>query len=75
MVFLEAFCALFVIIGVTLQVIPKIECWYFMIIAQVGWIVYACITQQYWWLLQAVVLLYFNFKGIKEWRKKNVGCS
>ncbi len=73
MVVLEIISTLFVFIGVFLIAVPKIQGYYFMSVAQVGWTVFGVINNHNFLMIQSVVLLLFNFYGIYNWRKKKVG--
>lgn len=73
MVCLEIINTIFVIIGVILIMIPKIHGLYMMVFAQVGWALFSYIENHWFFFLQSVFLLIFNFVGIYNWRRKNVG--
>lgn len=73
MVCLESINTILVIIGVILITIPKIHGLYIMVFAQVGWTLFSYLEGHWFFLLQSVFLLIFNFVGIYNWRRKNVG--
>lgn len=70
---IEAVNMILVIIGVVLITTPKIEGFYVMIFAQIGWSYLSWEKGLYWFFAQSVFLLAFNFIGICNWRRKNVG--
>ena len=73
MLILEILATLLVFIGVFLIAIPNIKGYYYMSAAQVLWIIFGILNVHYIFAIQGVVLLIFNFYGIYNWRKKNVG--
>jgi len=73
MVFLEIINTVLVIIGVVLITIPKIHGLYIMIFAQIGWIIFSYLENHWFFFLQSIFLLIFNFVGIYNWRRKHVG--
>jgi sterol desaturase/sphingolipid hydroxylase (fatty acid hydroxylase superfamily) len=70
---LEAVNMVLVIIGVVLITTPKIEGLYVFIFAQAGWCILAWNKGMYWFFAQSLFLFVFNFIGIYNWRRKNVG--
>lgn len=70
---LELVATLFVFIGVYKIALPDIKGYYYMSIGQVCWIIFGIINAHYIFLIQSIILLIFNFYGIKCWRAKNVG--
>ena len=70
---LEAVNMVLVIIGVVLITTPKIEGLYVFIFAQAGWCIFSWNKGLYWFFAQSLFLLVFNFVGIYNWRRKNVG--
>lgn len=73
MVILEIIATILVFIGVFLIAMPNIKGYYFMSAAQVLWITFGFLNEHYIFAVQGIVLLLFNFYGIYNWRKKNVG--
>ena len=70
---LELVATLFVFIGVYKIALPDIRGYYYMSAGQVCWIIFGIINIHYIFLIQSIVLLLFNFYGIHNWRKQNVG--
>lgn len=74
MITLESISTFLVIISVILLSIPKIQGLYVMILAQVGWSLFALCEEDHWFfLLQSLFLLLINSIAIRNWRKKHVG--
>lgn len=72
---LESISTLLVIVGVVLITIPKIQGLYVMAIAQVGWTVFSFQEGHWFFFAQSLFLLVFNFIGIRNWKRKKVGCT
>ena len=60
-------------VGVVLIAVPRIEGFYLMAVAQVGWGVFGYWYDQYFFLWQCVFFLVVNLVAIYSWRKKKVG--
>lgn len=59
--------------GVWQITIPKKNGLYWMILAQIFWSIFAVMTGSWFLLLQNVVLLGFNVRGIRNWTAKGIG--
>ena len=73
LVLLEMINTGLIILGVFLITIPRIEGLYVMVVGQIGWSIFSYYKDHDFFLVQSIVLLIFNFIGICNWRKKNVG--
>ena len=73
MLILELIATLCVFVGVYLIAKINIKGYYWMSAAQVLWIAFGIINVHYIFAIQGVALLLFNFYGIYNWRKENVG--
>ncbi len=70
---LEAVNMILVVIGVVLITTPKIEGLYVFIFAQLGWCIFSWAKGLHWFFAQSLFLFVFNFVGIYNWRRKNIG--
>lgn len=70
---MEMLATLFVLIGVWLIGNPHILGIWLMFIAQVIWLIYSLMTDQYFLAVQSAVLFVFNVRALVNWMKKGVG--
>lgn len=70
---IEAVNMILVVIGVVLVTIPKIEGLYVLIFAQIGWCIFSLGKGLIFFFIQSAFLLAFNFVGIYNWKRKNIG--
>ncbi len=70
---IEIVSTVLVCVAVPLIAVPRIEGFYVLSVAQVGWSIFAYFNNQYFFLGQSLFLLVFNIVGIYSWRKKKVG--
>jgi len=69
---IEFLAMVFVFVGVWYITVPSIKGIYWMIVAQVFWSVFAIMTGAWFLLIQSVVLMGFNVRGIVNWKKKGI---
>lgn len=69
----ELISTVFVMIGVPLISIPDIRGLYFLLLGQIGWSIFGYFNESYFFTIQSIFLLMFNFIGIYNWRKKRIG--
>lgn len=72
---LEIISTILVMIAVPLISVPNIKGLYVLVLAQIGWSIFAFLTNHYFFLIQSVFLLMFNFIGIWNWNRKGVGLT
>ena len=70
---LELISSMLVVVGVLLICVPKISGLWVLILGQVGWCVFAAVNDQYFFFIQGMFLMVFNFWGIRNWRRKGIG--
>ena len=70
---IEIISTILVMISIPLISIPNIYGLYLLIFAQIGWSIFAYFNSTYFFMIQSLFLLIFNFIGIYNWRKKKIG--
>ncbi len=69
---IEFIATVLVLLGVYFITVPKVLGIYIMILAQIFWTIFAYIKGAPFLLLQNVILMCFNFRGIRNWKKKGI---
>lgn len=64
-----------VLVGVYLIAVPKIEGQYVMIVADLMWLAFGLLTQQYAIAVQSFVLFLLNVNAVRNWKNQGVGVS
>ena len=70
---MEIIATALVITGVWMIGTPNIKGQWLMLVAQVIWAMYALITKQYFFTTQSVVLVIFNIRALRRWKKEKIG--
>lgn len=72
MVYLSYLATALVLIGVYLISRPRLSGQYVMLAADLTWLTYSVLTEQYALTLQSIVLVSFAISAIKNWKKEGI---
>lgn len=68
----EIFATFLTILGIILISIPKRIGLHILIISSVIWGIYGYFTNQWFFLLQNIIVIFFNILGIYRWKKQGI---
>ena len=70
--FLSYLATLLVIPGVYYISRPRLRGQYIMVAADISWLIYSILTEQWALSVQSLVLIKFSLDGIKNWKREGI---
>lgn len=69
----EILATIITLVGCLIISIPKRVGLWILVVGQILWSIFAYLNNQNFFLFQSLFLLFFNFVGLYNWKRKGVG--